>query len=104
MNFTYRTVPHTYLAAILHMVGQMDDIGQPVTTSDVAHWLRVHKQTAAKYLKQLESEKRLLCKVSPYHHTATIYTWQLSPIVKQNYRLCKYREAYDDFRESRGLY
>jgi len=104
MAITYRSSPHIIQSALMHMVGQMEDMKIDCSTADIAHWLGVTKPTAKKYLKALYEGGYIESEMLPYRPNFPMFIWTLSNSGRKLYyenRLC---ESYHLFRESRYNY
>jgi len=101
MKITYRSSPAQFQMALLHMLGQMEDMHMAVTTADVAAWCGVTKQTAKKYLDRLYDNFHLNRFDDPYHTHFTRHLWELSIDPKKRYRNGEFCNAYLMFMEQK---
>lgn len=101
MKFSFRTCPVQYRNAILHVVGQMEDMSQIVSTGDIAACFGVSKPTAQKYLKNLCNEGWLNQVNVTWRPNADKFIWQLTSISKFEYREKRYQHSYLAFLDNK---
>lgn len=94
MKFTMRTAPFQFRNAILHMIGQMQDMQQTVTTSDIAIFCGVSKPTAQKYLRDLWRTGSLNITIREWHKNAKVFEWKLTERSFENYKMHAYIGGY----------
>jgi DNA-binding IclR family transcriptional regulator len=101
MKITKRNAPDVFNMALLHMVGQMQSMGQSVTIGDIAAYAQVSKQTAYKYAKELQERRFIYYVLVPYRPEVNKYHIKLTNAAMHSYEACRYIEAYKVVMQSR---
>jgi DNA-binding MarR family transcriptional regulator len=104
MAITHRNSQAIVNQAILHMLGQMEDMLMACSTADIATWLHVTKPTAKKYLDDLAQAIYVIRLDGTYRPNRHKHLWKLSLYAKKRYRENQFCEAYHLFREARYNY
>lgn len=69
---------YTVTCAIAQVVGELQSLGQTVTTADIAAFLQCSKPTAIKYLKKAQFARKVDMMPRKYRSNAIIYHLELS--------------------------
>jgi len=87
--------------AIIHMIGQMEDMSQTVKTGDIARFLNVTKPTAQKYLKDLSYSGSIQCMSREYRTNARCFEWKLTARARAYYVDGVFKMNYQKFMEQK---
>jgi len=101
MKMSMRSTPFAMKQAILHMIGQMEDMSQPVKTGDIARFLNVTKPTAQRYLRELFEHGSLACIKHTYRTNAKCFEWDLGIRARRNYVDGVFKMSYQKFIEQK---
>jgi len=83
--------------AIVHMVGQLEQVGKSATALDVSLWMGVSKTTAIARIKWMGTVGLIDVQIKPYRKNAVKIELSLSEKSKRNYALGTYKRYYDEW-------
>jgi len=101
MKISMRATPFIMKQAIMHMIGQMQDMSLTCKTGDMARFLNVTKPTAQRYLKQLAYDGMLKCVTREYRKNARCFWWELSHRSRVYYEGRVFKISYDTFMQEK---
>jgi len=89
-NFVHRN-------ALLHLIGQCEQMNMNVTNRMVADWLGCTKASASKYLKAIAENGTLIMTEKKWRGDAKVYSWRLSKLQMNMYLVGEFKSHYKIF-------
>ena len=103
MNITRKLSSYTITNAIAQVVGEMREMGQDVSLSDIAAFLGCTKETAKKYATKAIWSDKLMALQKPYRPNRTMYVYALGKAGHQSFNCPAYQFAKRAVLIQRGI-
>ena len=93
MNHKYNGCTYHRLA-LLHVIGQLEQVNDCATLADIARFMNVSKPTAMKYLKPMIDNQEICKAEQNYRSNAKKYKFYLFEDIRDEYKSGHYWKAY----------